>query len=170
MAEQSTALKAPSATARLKVDVWVHFGFKKDGKKRRVGQTTGNMQTMQRDGEMLREYDQSLDHLTRHHQAETQSTRLKQTSLEQVLAPQLPASSQRAQKKTGCCSFYMQRHSTEVALKLSSHAMFCRLAKQLSEVTAPNMYACLKQSVDTSLQTADNVALLSEVIQSGFDL
>lgn len=39
-------------------------------------------------------------HLTRHHPAETQSTRPKQTSLEQILAPKLPANSQRVQTIT----------------------------------------------------------------------
>lgn len=40
------------------------------------------------------------NHLTRHHPAETQWTRPKQTSLEQILAPKLPANSQRAQTIT----------------------------------------------------------------------
>lgn len=129
MAEQSTALKAPPATARLKVDVWVHFGFKKDGKKRRVGQTTGNVQTMQRDGEILWEYDQSPQPLDKtspgRNTVDTAQTNQPGAGVGPSVTGKLSTCTEDSR---GCRSFYMQRRSTEVALKLSSHAMFCRLA------------------------------------------
>lgn len=56
MADKGTAPKA--ATARFKSDIWCSFVLQRMGKKRHVGQTS-NFQTMQRDGEILWEYNES---------------------------------------------------------------------------------------------------------------
>lgn len=81
MVDKGIAPKA--ATARFKSDIWCSLVLQRMEKKQHVGQTS-NLQTMQRDCEILWEYN------------EPPQPRPKQTSLEQILAPKLPANSQRA--------------------------------------------------------------------------
>lgn len=147
MAEQSTALKAPPATARLKVDVWVHFGFKKDGeKKRRVGQTTGNMQTMQRDGEILWEYDESPQPLDK---TSPGRNTVDAAQTKPAWSRCWPLSYWQAlnahRRWRRLLQFLYAKTFERSRIKTLEPRYVLPTRKQLSEVTVPNMYASLKQ-------------------------
>lgn len=149
--------------ARLKADVWVHFGFKKDGKNDVLDKQQAIFKLCNGTVKYCGNTTNLCNHLTRHHPAETQSTRLKQTSLEQVLAPKLPASSQRAQKITEAVSVFIckdirpysvvENDDFRSLIKTLEPRYVLPTRKQL--MTVPNMHACLKQSIETVALTCD---------------
>lgn len=103
MAKESTALEGTPGDGEIKSRCLGAFWFekKKKGLKKPVGQTTSEMQTMQRDGKILWEYDNSPETLDKTSPGRNKVNMAQTNQPGASIGPsKLPANSQRAQKKT----------------------------------------------------------------------
>lgn len=168
LARSAMAASLKAAPGSLRADVWTHFGFKDSENGDERDRTKTVCKICNKEVKYCGNTTNLRNHLKRHH-PDTQASGLKQTQLEQSLACKLPANSTRAQKITEAVATFIckdirpycvvENDGFRNLIKTLEPRYVVPTRKHLSEVTVPNMYANVKESIAASLQAAERVAL-----------